>query len=106
MDELVLVHESEPIQQLNSDLLRVRLWQSSPFAQLSLEVAELEIFHGDVHRVIILKPAVGSDEAVRILHRSQWDSSALSQFMVLADAEWQFFHSEAEARDSHERWRT
>lgn len=67
MDELILVHESEPIQELNGDLLRVRLWQSFPFAKLSLQVTELEIFHGDVHRVVILEPAVGSDEAVRIL---------------------------------------
>ena len=106
MDELVIMHVSEPIQQLNGDLLRVRLRQCLPFAELSLKVTEFEILHGYVYRVVILEPAVGGHEAMRILEKSQWAMLTILRFMRLAIQDGSSCTPRPKTKDPHERWKT
>jgi hypothetical protein len=68
MHKAIVMHESYPFQHLGCDEPCLEFWKR--FRQVSLEVAQLKIFHRDEERIFYFKPPIGADKAMRILAHS------------------------------------
>lgn len=65
MNEVVPVHEAQPLHELGRYLGRFEL--RDRMSQMALEITKLEVLHDDEYRIMALKPALRPDETMGIL---------------------------------------